>query len=41
MTMCVRVFLLAAFGLSTLGGSAAAQAVAPKTLVEVDGLRHV
>ena len=37
MTVCVRAFLLAAFGLSTLGGSAAAQTAAPKTLVEVDG----
>ena len=35
MPMCVRVFLLTAFGLPTLGGSASAQAVAPKTLVEV------
>jgi pimeloyl-ACP methyl ester carboxylesterase len=36
MTMCVRV-LLAAFGLLSLAGPVAAQTVAPKTLVEVDG----
>jgi pimeloyl-ACP methyl ester carboxylesterase len=37
MTMCVRALLPAAFGLLSLGGSVAAQTVAPKTRVEVDG----
>ena len=37
MTMCVRALLLAAFGLFSLCGSAAAQTAAPKALVDVDG----